>query len=1061
MKPVASQASNGYPVTSPLLDALSSAAISTSTAQSTNDWAKSVPAFTGSGSPGNLITLGDSPPKFEEAPRAQPDLEKWRASSPPQNEIRAVPHSYMPASSPPLNNRRPLSFQLDGQTNYEEPNPQKTPYPNRRSSMYGHQPARFSQPLPHQPQPHFYSAPDIDLGITSKLAPGEKGYYCGFDHLPLRDSNHIEDVLLVGYEGGMDIFRVEKNRLSKISTLDGLRGGVVGAKILPWTIKNGQTREESPLVALVVHGIARHSENANFSSPEANLSTETVSTHHSGSTHGSRVAYPLRVNDRVNAMPVYETTVEIYSLGTKELISTLLSVPTTNLDLPIFTTPEPSGALHLSADGSNLVISSGQSGEVFIFRCLQENTDQYPKFHCLGKIWTAVKHTSSVENGSSANSVDGDHGSVDVPNNASQKKTAILSLRGRWLAYSPPVGSPQQSLRSTLPGTSSTTRIPGFNTYQAPTHPPSVNCGVDLPDGESVLNRVARATTQEVIKGARWVSDQGFQAWNSYWSRPSPQQTNGAPYSGSSWQAQPQLPKQMAANNFPPTHGAATSQPSRPNVEPNLVSIIDLEKLPSFGSHPPQPLVTFKPKGGCSFLSFSPSGLALFTANSTGDAQYVWDLMRIQYTRSSLLQGISLSAPHVRQIAVFTRMTAANVTDVVWSLPLGERLAIITERRTAHILDLKESAFLWPPPRRKVKSQPAAVAKPNSESVAESGSSGISVVRNAAKGAWNMASPIMGATRIRSSSTSMSAASITAQAGQGGKAIAGVISKSFGAAASETVKQLRKPGETRLYLPGSSVPTGSGCARWLGRHSNCLAVVSGQVVRTYSLKPRQHSTKRSGATKHTDLRLPPLPDAGVPNMGLQDLPGDFEHDDGISGGHDMASQGLVLRRAINARRPGIDSPIPHAEIESNAPYQPFHTDRRVALYVYSQAPMQLPSPSVSALLSPMTISDQRQAATPSASDPWVFGRTIHTRKLDVGQPDVTDDDDNNEPPSSHIALPADALQRTLKIDGSEQEGEQIVITTRRRKDPSARDLDDDDGFFEDDCDVLDFASQRV
>lgn len=1056
MNPAASQASNGYPVTSPLLDALSSAANSTSAAQSTNEWAKTVPAFTGSGSPGNLITLGDSPPKFEESQRAQPEFEKWRASPPPQKETRGVPNSYMPAASPPLNNRRPLSFQLDGQNTYEEHNSQKTAYPNRRSSMYGHQPARFSQPLPHQPQPHFYSAPDIDLGITPRLAPGEKGYYCGFDHLPLRDSNHIEDVLLVGYEGGIDIFRVEKTRLSKISTLDGLRGGVFGAKILPWTVKNGQTQEESPLIALVLHGIARHSENSNFNSPEANSSADVVTAQHSGSNRGSRVAYSARSNDRVNAGPDYETTVEIYSLGTKEHISTLLSIPKTNLEVPVFAAPEPSGALHLAADGSNFVVSSGQSGEVFVFRCLQENLDQYPRFHCLGKIWTAVKHTSSAENGSSSSSVDGDHGMADMQNNASQKKTAIISLRGRWLAYSPPVGSPQQSLRSNIPGTSSTTRIPGFNTYQAPTHPPSVNCGVDLPDGESVLNRVARATTQEVIKGARWVSDQGVQAWNSYWSKPSTSQTNGAPYSGNAWQTQ-----QMTANNFPPTHGAATSQPSRPNVEPNLVSIIDLEKLPSVGSHAPQPLVTFKPKGGCSFLSFSPSGLALFTANSTGDAQYVWDLLRIQYTRSSLLQGLSLPAPHVRQIAVFTRMTAANITDVVWSLPLGERLAIITERRTAHILDLKESAFLWPPPRRKIKSQPAVI-KPSSESVVEAPPSGISVVRNAAKGAWSMASPIMGAKRIRSSSTSMSAASITAQAGQGGKAIAGVISKSFGAAASETVKQLRKPGEIRLYLPGSSMPTGSACARWLGRHSNCLAVVSGQVVRTYPLKPRQHSAKRSGAgNRYMDLKLPPLPDVGIANIGLQDLSIDFEHDDRISGGHEMGSQGLILRRPITTRPTGSDSPIPHAEIESNAPYQPFHTDRRVALHIHSPAPAQLPSPSVSALLYPSSMPEQRQAAiVSSVSEPWVFGRCIYTKKLDVGQPNISDDEDN-ELSSSHIALPADALQRTLKIDGSEQEGEQIVITTRRRKDPSARDLDDDDGFFEDDCDVLDFASQRV
>lgn len=1055
MKPTtAPQTSNGYPVTSPLLDALSSAA---AIPTSTSDWTKSVAAFTSSGSPGNLITLGDSPPNFEQPSKANSEFEKWKAHSPAERDVRASPHSYISASSPPTSNRRPLSFQLDGNHSYEEQHSQKTTYAARRSSMYAHQNARFThtQPLPHQAQPHFYTAPDIDLGLSPKMLPGEKGFYCGFDSLPSRDPKHVEDVLLVGYEGGIDAFRVEKNRLSKISTLDGLRGGVYGAKILPWTVQSEETWTESPLIALVLHGSARQSEIPEYNLAARNSSSDAVLSHHSGSAQGSRHAYPAAGSDRAGSLPEHETSVEVYSLGTKELVCSLLSLPKTKSEPASFATSEPSGALRVAADGSHVVISSGISGEVFLYRCIQEDLRQYPRFHCLGKLWTTLKLSSSSEHGSSSGSVDGDHGMTDVPNSGTPKRTAITSLRGRWLAYSPPVGSPQQSLRATIPGVHSTTRISGFNAYQAPTHPPSVNCGVDLPDCESVLNRVARATTQEVIKGAKWVSDQGFQAWNNYWSKPSgSSQTNGSAYPNN-WQAQ-----QLSANNFPPTHSVASIHHARPNIEPNLVSIIDLEKLPSLGSHPPQPLVTFKPKGGCSFLSFSPTGLALFTANSTGDAQYVWDLMRIQYTRSSLLQGVNLSTPHVRQTAVFTRMTATSITDVVWSMPMGERLAIVTERRTAHILNLKEGAFLWPPLRRKMKPQvPTTTANTNSESFADASPSGISVVRNAAKGAWIMASPIMGAKRIRSSSTSMSAASITAQAGQGGKAIAGVISKSFGAAASETVKQLRKPGEIRLYLPGSSVPAGSACARWLGRHSNCLAVVSGDVVRTYPLKPRQHSRKRSGgANRYMDFKLPSLPDpVGAPTV-LRSLPSDIDSENQVMGAYNTADAGLVLRRRVMIGQSENDSPIPHAEIESNAPYQPFHTDRRVALHVYSTLVDQPPSPSVSALLSPLSISDPRQPDSTSSNDPWVFGRPIHTRKLDVGQHETTDDD--NDVSTSHIALPADALQRTMKIDGSEQEGEQIVITTRRRKEASARDLDDD-GFFEDDCDVLDFASQRV
>merc|ERR1712098_1012967 len=56
-----------------------------------------------------------------------------------------------------------------------------------------------------------------------------------------------------------------------------------------------------------------------------------------------------------------------------------------------------------------------------------------------------------------------------------------------------------------------------------------------------------------------------------------------------------------------------------------------------------------------------------------------------------------------------------------------------------------------------------------------------------------------------------------------------------------------------------------------------------------------------------------------------------------------------LSPAPNAKAHGTESSIPQAEIESNAPYQPFHTDRRVGLHIYSEEEQPLPpSPSGSA-----------------------------------------------------------------------------------------------------------------
>ena len=56
-----------------------------------------------------------------------------------------------------------------------------------------------------------------------------------------------------------------------------------------------------------------------------------------------------------------------------------------------------------------------------------------------------------------------------------------------------------------------------------------------------------------------------------------------------------------------------------------------------------------------------------------------------------------------------------------------------------------------------------------------------------------------------------------------------------------------------------------------------------------------------------------------------------------------------------------------------------------------------------------------------------------------------------------MALPPSAMERVMLYG----EAEQIVVTTRRRRGGTRTGEGDEDGFFEDDCEVLDFADQRV
>jgi hypothetical protein len=184
---------------------------------------------------------------------------------------------------------------------------------------------------------------------------------------------------------------------------------------------------------------------------------------------------------------------------------------------------------------------------------------------------------------------------------------------------------------------------------------------------------------------------------------------------------------------------------------------------------------------------------------------------------------------------------------------------------------------------------------------------------------------------------------------------------------------------------------------------------------------------------------------------------------------------------------GAESSIPQAEIESSAPYQPFHTDRRVRLFEFddegpSVAP-QLDLEPISALLATTSLSDSVRAPSPrrkqakkskgfspayleaeevsshaTPGESWAFGQPIQATQLDTGLPIVSEDDTFNISTEETRALPPSAMERVLVRSGNE---DQIVVTTRRRRGGGRAGAQEEDGFFEDDCEVLDFADQRV
>jgi hypothetical protein len=1059
MKPVASP-SNGNPITSPVLDALSSAALERSSSQNTNEWAKSVPAFSSSPGTSNLINLGESPP----APNRPSSYEGWAFRE------RGASNGYISSTSPPSNRRRPLSYQLDGgyTQGFDEHRTQMSSYAARRSSMYSQHP-RYPQhpPLPHQPQPHFYGV-DANLILsppTPGLVPGDKGLFCGFDSLPTcSQSKLVENVIVAGYEGGINISAVSKRGLHKIFSIDGLRGGVYNAKILPWSVRETFSHH-FPLIVAVIHGPVWASSEGS-SREDGTPPSEAISVCQNDSVRGSpRIPGPL-LNEN-EPIEHYQTTVEVYSLHTNQHVATLLSIPKIHsavpTNSPLFVAPPPVGSLTIRAESGTIVIASGTTGETWLFRQATAATTSSELFQCIGKIWSTVQHGITLEPVGSNGLLDGEWQSTDPSSVRKQYRASILSISGRWLAYCPPAPSSQVSLRAAVPCVASTARVPGLNAY-APPQLPGVNCMVETPGGESMMKQIVQIGTQKFIEAGNHLTDWGIQAWNAYRNKPSTvHQSNADQYQAHS-NVRPNMGQQ-----FPPTHGIQTPAPLI-SKDPGLISILDLESLalhsPSTASAP-HPLATFKVPHGCSFISFAPSGLALFTASSKGDVQCVWDLMRIQYAKSSFLkagaQNSGIQGPHVRQIAQFSRMTIARIVDVVWTSPHGERAAMVTEPGTVHILDLPASAFIWPPPRRR-----AAFRKPDEGTgeVASPPLTATGLASSAVSSLWTAAQPLV--SRQRRSSVGISAKAVTAQAGHGTQALAAGISRSVGAATGK-MNEMRKSGHTKLHLPSSTTVPSRACVLLLkGNRNDSVMTVAGGVVRFYSINNRRadrpvDKQKAARGTRYAEFRIPNLPDFKFAPEMTRDLNqlGDLE----------LTERDIEEPRWKTGRSPspapqlhGTESSIPQAEIESNAPYQPFHTDRRVGLHAYSHEEASLPSPSVSTLLSPSSLADEVKSSSASKSTgAWAFGGPIKTTKLDVGPPHNPDDELDDF--ADHRALPSSAIERVLRVTDSTEEMEQIVITTRRRKGVSRSGENagnvDEEGFFEDDCEVLDFASQRV
>lgn len=1019
--PLSSPAS---PVASPVLDvfgSLNDVADGHELNSRTDTWAKSVPF--GKSPPTDLIDA--------ELPQGSP------LNFPTIQERGGFSQ---PSSASPPTRIRPFSYGSGYRSSMMR---SRQPSVDRNKSHSYGSPISNLPPPPHMPQAHFYGAPDVELPNQSRLEPAKSYSFCGFDVLPglsAKAPRGSTTVLVAGMDGRIEIYAMEDRRHRLVGQITGLNGRVLDAKILSEHPQNKTPDASKPHVAMIVHGPIVPDDGTE----EGHVSSVTSDTNdaHPSITRGQPGGRSARED-----VSLYQTRVEVYSLRSGSHIATLfVGEPVSSTEyvagLPSLA-PPPFGSLKLHVSGNHIIVASGISGELFVYRYTYHST-----YQCLGKTWTSVQTSESRRYSTSSSSTDPDSSHMDSHRVMPLEKP-MLGIQGRWLAVAPPLTSSKETIRGKVPSEILHDRAQGIDLRNAPTMP-SVNCATDVGDGESFLDKVARGVTQEFVKGARWVGDQGLQAWHNYWN--SPQVPGGSPQRPFRAPDSPTLGNHGA---FPPTHAQETQ--SSLSSEADIVSIIDLKRFEDeldTKAVPLHPMATFQVPNGCSFLSLSPNGLMLFTASKKGDVQYVWDLMQLRNCRamSLITDGYSYHSASVRQVARYARLTTSNIMDVIWAAPTGDRLAIITRKGTVHVYDLPASAFQWPPFRRaRPVPKKSPTIDPASDEVHGQASGG-NALSAAMRLVGGKTQPFFSAVRGRVPSTSaafpnMSGFALPAAASiKGGKVVAAGLSKSMGAAATETVHNIRHAGENRLHVSGLARDPAAARVVWImSKGLIYLGVVDDGNFKLYRLKlgPTNHKNRQFHSViggKESQYKLPAcLQSPCGPEPLLQYDP-------------TRTVQGNLILPSVGIQQPNtgrnFTQPLSQAELETNTPYQPFHTDQRVGLHIFN-ADNETTDPTLA-----------------SAGKPWVFGGDIPVTKVHVrsydnsGEDDLADDELDDAAVHGHSFGAGADMENLISLANSTGQVEEVVITTRRKKKPSAPSKAEEE-IFEDDCEVLDFARDRV
>lgn len=980
-------------------------------------------------------------------------------------------------------------------------------------------------PLPHEDQPHLHGAlPDLDSFVPAHitqdagLLPGENGLFIGLDTLSSAGQGagtNANDVLVVGYEGGLTVSRIggggtsrDKKGVEEIGKLEGLGGTVISAKILPAPTRGDKLRDARPLIAVVLHS-------PQMPAPELSQhddDSSAIATDTEDSIPDIRRRNHVDIYNGANMQPTswlhdYQTTVEIYSLLDQRHICTLYSSP--RMVATADTAPKPQ-QIRLDANGKFVTVSAGLSGEVFIFsyHISDSETTSGTPWRCVGKLWTTASERTYLEKM--------DLEALESPIEETQRHVIapLISMSSRWIALAPPPSAGSQitvggSAKEASPNLSEA-RPPGITAATAPS-PPSITCNLDA-QVVGLMSRLSREATQNFLKGAQWTFDRGMEAYNTYWNKSSPPQRPISSAHG--------LPSDRRQNAvFPPTH--AFEQPNGTFEDAKVVAIYDLERFLDSEDgrmkNALNPIAVFQPPSGISHLSFAPAGWNLLVVNRKGDDTTLWNLMKTIHSSADEMsiegEKESIIEPFARHAWNATRMSEARVVDVSWAEPLGDRVAILTDKPTVHVHDIPPSALQWPPPRKrrtKAAVQQTQLLIDESSTSGKRWSSALETLNGAVRSVRDT-SRSLSIGGVSSPFSGLTASSTAATAKSGGKIVRQGITKGIDALSTQA-QHVYHMQDNKLHLehppdgialPGlirltSHLSNLGGASNSTERSRSNILVLESGGLRMHPIKQILQRRKDGPSTirvkiskRHRRLQLPSIPDNRFPPAFIAAVEARYGSHTGDSG-QDAAVEplgptGYWALRAPKAGNFAADGNAEnwHAimEAESNPPFQPFHFQRRYNQH--SLAPAQ-PSPASSSASGPPRQESGRLDAPSEAGGRFDADRFEEEPQKDADSPDwdalehdallrhqhhVSDASQwlfgtpaagrkvqmprqfgGGVQEESLESLEDNVIENKITVVDTGNEGPRITVQTIRR-----RVRDEETEFFEDGAEVVDFV----